>query len=376
MIYLDNAATTFPKPEQVYKAAERSMRTKGGNPGRSGHALSASAMEEVYACREKIARFFGGVPENAVFTLNATYALNMAINSLYRGGEVIISNIDHNAALRPVNAVTGGRYRIFDGIGSRDSVLASFMSKLTPRTALAVCNHVSNLCGVTLPVDEIGKICRARGIRLIVDVSQSAGIKSIDIKKMQADAICAPAHKGLYGIMGCGFVLFSDKYRESADMLSEFVRGGNGVNSYEPTMPDFLPERFEAGTLPVPAISALSAGISEIERIGVMSIEKQEERLSRLLKNELMSIGGVKVYKPELGGGTVLFNVDGMTPEEVTEQLDSAGICVRGGLHCCPLGHKALNTGKNGAVRASFSIFNTERDVRVLVDRIYKIKMG
>lgn len=210
MIYLDNAATTFPKPGAVYRALDICARRHGGNPGRGSHRLSAAAAAEIFSCREAVAELFHGSPENVVLTLNATYALNLAINALFRsGGEIVISGIEHNAVLRPV-AATGAEYRIFDPSGGDDAAVSSFLSCLTPRTSLCVCNHVSNLCGLTLPVGRIGKICRERGIKFIIDASQSAGMRELDIGKCHADAVCAPGHKGLYGIQGSGFVLFSD----------------------------------------------------------------------------------------------------------------------------------------------------------------------
>lgn len=373
MIYLDNAATTYPKPEAVYRASDRCARLFGGNPGRGAHRLSSAAVREVYSCREAVARLFNGRPENAVLTLNATYAINMAINAMYRsGGEIIISGMEHNAVLRPVAAI-GAEYRVFDPLGGDDAAVSSFISCLSPRTSLCVCTHASNLCGVTLPIERIGAICRERGIKFIVDASQSAGMRELDIQTCCADAVCAPGHKGLYGIQGIGFALFSEKYADIAAELREYVFGGNGVASLETAMPDFLPERLEAGTLPTPAASALAAGIRWVSLHGIEWIGEHERYLGSRLTEGLRNIRGVTVYGAEYPGGTVLFNIDGVPSERVGEELDRHGICVRCGYHCCPLGHRILGTPKGGAVRASFSALNTERDADGLLFNIDRI---
>ncbi len=370
MIYLDNAATTFPKPKSVMAAVHDTIRLYGGNPGRSSHYLSRRAAGIVYETREEIASLFGGQPENVVFTLNATYALNIAINALRKkGGLVLISNFEHNAVLRPVAA--GGEYEVFDASGSDDEVISAFTSALSFKPSLVVCNHISNLCGKILPVERIGRICYDNGIPFIIDASQSAGRRSVSLRDTFADAVCAPGHKGLYGTQGSGFVIFADKYRDSASGLFPFVHGGNGVNSLEPFMPDFLPERYEGGTLPTPAIAALGAGIKEVKRIGLQNIEYVENALGRRLTEGLKEIEGVTVYG-DYGGGTVLFNVDGVQSEAVAHQLDRNGIFVRAGYHCCPLGHSTLKTPQGGAVRASFSVYNTKYDIDRLLLSLYK----
>ncbi len=370
MIYLDNAATTFPKPKSVMVAVHEAIRIYGGNPGRSSHYLSRHAARIVYETREEIASLFDGQPENVVFTLNATYALNIAINALRKkGGLVLISNFEHNAVLRPV--AYGGEYEVFDASGDDDEVITAFTSALSFKPSLVVCNHISNLCGKVLPVERIGRICYDNGIPFIIDASQSAGRKSLSLRDTFADAICAPGHKGLYGTQGSGFVIFADKYRDSASGLFPFIHGGNGVNSLESFMPDFLPERYEGGTLPTPAIAALGAGIREVKRLTVSRIESAENELGRLLVEGLSDIKGVTVYG-DYGGGTVLFNVDGVPSEAVAYQLDRNGIFVRAGYHCCPLGHSTLNTPQGGAVRASVSIYNTKYDVDRLLNVLNK----
>jgi selenocysteine lyase/cysteine desulfurase len=370
MIYLDNAATTFPKPRSVTIAFNNAIRLYGGNPGRSSHYLSRQASRMVFETREEVASLFEGQPENVVFTLNATYALNIAINALRKkGGLVLMSNFEHNAVLRPV--AYGGEYELFDASGTDDEVITAFTSALSFKPSLVVCNHASNLCGKVLPVERIGKLCHENGIPFIIDASQSAGRRSLSLHDTLADAICAPGHKGLYGTQGSGFVIFADKYRDSASMLFPFVHGGNGVNSLEAFMPDFLPERFEGGTLPTPAIAALCAGIKEIKRITIPNIEYLENSLGRRLTEGLSVIKGITVYG-NYGGGTVLFNVDGVSSESLAHQLDENGICVRAGYHCCPLGHSTLKTPRGGAVRASVSAYNTKYDIDRLLSALNK----
>lgn len=370
MIYLDNAATTFPKPRGVMAAVYDAIRLYGGNPGRSSHYLSRQAARIVYETREEVASLFDGQPENVVFTLNATYALNIAINALRpKNGLVLISNFEHNAVLRPVAA--GGEYEVFDASGSDDEVITSFTAALAFKPTLVVCNHASNLCGRIIPVEKIGRICRDNGIPFIIDASQSAGRRSVSLKDTFADAICAPGHKGLFGTQGSGFVIFADKYRESASGLLPFVHGGNGVNSLEPFMPDFLPERYEGGTLPTPAIAALGVGIREVKRLTLSHIECLENELGKELAEGLSVIKGVTLYG-DYGGGTVLFNLDGVPSEALARELERHAIFVRAGYHCCPLGHSTLKTPPGGAVRASFSVFNTKHDVDRLLFALSK----
>lgn len=368
MIYLDNAATTYPKPESVYEAANRCARFYGGNPGRSSHRLAYEASQRIYECREAVASLFGGRPEHVVFTQNATYALNLAITAFLRpGGTALISSIEHNAVLRPIAARRDCRYEVFRASGSEKEILTSFRKKLERRPTLVVCNHVSNLCGLCLPVEKMGLLCHQKGIPFVIDASQSAGHRRLLLSECYADAICAPGHKGLYGLQGCGFALFADKYIDRAGKLRLFVSGGNGVNSLETSMPDFLPERYEAGTLPTPAIASLHAGIREIQRIGVDAIASHEEKLGRELIDGLSAMRGVTVYGGEYGGGTVSFALSAMPPEALGEFLDARGIAVRSGYHCSPLGHQTLGTPVGGAVRASFSMYNRRSDVEVLL---------
>ncbi len=378
VIYLDNAATTFPKPQKVLSEVMRCMKVYCGNPGRGGHRMSLMASEKVYECRTLVSDLYhSSVPENVIFTQNTTSALNTAIKAFAgRGDHIVISSLEHNSSFRPVVTLSrrGCRYSIFDASTSDpDVIIRNIRSVITPSTRLIVTTHLSNICGIRMPVEAIGRFCRERGINYIVDAAQSAGSLDIDINRAGIDAICAPGHKGLYGPQGSGFILFSDKYSEErrSAMLSTFMEGGNGVNSYEDHMPDFLPERFEAGTLSTPAIAGLAEGIKVVNKIGINEIADHANRLRRRLTEMLLNTNGFTVYMPyEDCGGTVLFNIDGKNPADVASALNNAGICVRSGYHCCPLGHETLMTGEEGAIRVSFSIFNTSSEIEQLYKNV------
>ncbi len=380
MIYLDNAATTFPKPLVVTDAVSECLSDYCGNPGRAGHALSVRAAEAVYSCREVIAALFGSdCPENVVFSVNATGALNLALHGMLRGGDhVLISGIEHNAVLRPVHAMLGEgvTYSVYPASPDPDEVIRGLEKRLRPDTRLVVACHASNICGIVLPLAEIGAFCEKHRLRFVADVSQSAGKIPIDLGKIRADAVCAPGHKGLYGPPGVGFVLFGDKYRgENGKKLRPLLSGGSGSRSKEAEMPPFLPERLEAGTLPLPAIAGLEAGIRAVAAIGPERLAEYEGELAAKSADGLGDIPGVRVWLPGLvrENGIVLFTADGIPPEEVARRLDGRGICVRAGYHCAPLAHKTVGTPEGGAVRASFSMYNTENDVTALLEAMKEI---
>ena len=380
MIYLDNAATTFPKPRVVVDAAAECLSDACGNPGRAGHALSVRAAEVVYSCREAVAEFFGSdAPENVVFAENATGALNLALHGMLRRGDhVLISGIEHNAVLRPVHAMLaeGVTYSVYPASSDPAAVIRELERRLRPDTRLVVACHASNICGIVLPLAEIGAFCEKHRLRFIVDASQSAGKLPVNIGQIRADAICAPGHKGLYGPPGVGFALFGDRYRgENGKKLRPLLSGGSGSRSLEPDMPPFLPDRLEAGTLPLPAIAGLEAGIRAVSSIGPERLAEYEGELAGEAAGRLSAIPGIRVWLPEFAGknGILLFTADGIPPEEIAAKLDERGICVRAGYHCAPLAHRTVGTPKGGGVRASFSMYNTESDVAALCKAVKEI---
>ncbi len=366
MIYFDNAATSFPKPAAVPFEMSRCIKNYCGNPGRSSHKLSLEAATKIYECRSLIAELFGSdTPENVVFTYNTTYALNMAVKSvLKKGDHVLISDLEHNSVLRPVAVLKAKGmidYDIFPAAErTKEEIISGIKKLIKQNTKALICTHVSNVCGIVLPIEEIGTLCKNAGIIFILDAAQSAGIYDIDVKKMNIDILCAPGHKGLLGPQGTGFAIFADELE-----LDSFIEGGNGVNSLEEEMPDFLPERFEAGTLSTPCIAGLGEGIKYINSLGLEEIRRREHALSLRLANILQNTKGVTLYAPYAVGNTLLFNIDGMSSNKTAAEFDRAGICLRSGFHCSPLAHAALGTGDNGAVRASLGIFNRAEEIDV-----------
>lgn len=380
-IYFDNAATTWPKPSSVAEEMVRALNEYGGNPGRSGHRLSLKATEEIFKCREAICDLLGSAhPENVVFTCSDTMALNLAIKALVRCEDhILLSNIEHNSVLRPVEALgrIGVSYSVFNVFpdGSEARVLASIAENLKPKTRIVIVSHRSNVCGITMPLEAIGRFCKEHGLIFIVDAAQSVGLLSLNIEQIGADVICAPGHKGLYGPQGIGFALFSEKYAgDVSELLDTYVEGGNGVDSLDPMMPRYLPERYEAGTLSTPCIAGLRYGIEFVRDRGMEELEACESGLYRRLRELLCNTRKIKVYLPNQEHSSVLlFNASGCKAGELADALDQRMICVRSGFHCSPLAHHALGTGADGAIRVSFGAFNKVREVDMFYHALREI---
>ena len=368
MIYLDKAATSFPKPETVYLEAERVMRECGGNPGRGSHALALAAAEEIYRCREAVAELLCGDPERVVLTPNATAALNLTLKGLLRSGDhVLTSALSHNSVRRPLHdlaemGVSVEEYPVFP---RGESVAAVIGRMIRPNTRAVEVTVRSNIVSAGLPLGEIAALCKRRGILLVVDASQGAGAMPLSIRDLGRAVICAPGHKGLYGLPGSGFALFSKEI--DPKQVHPLLSGGSGLRSVDPEMPDVFPERLEAGTLNAPAAASLRAGIEAVRKVGIAEIEHRERLLRRRAVAILAGMRRVQVYLPHADEGSiVLFSVHGRSAAEVGEHLDRRGIAVRTGLHCAPGAHRLLGTPEGGAVRASFGMFNTEADVIAL----------
>ena len=373
MIYLDNAATTFPKPTSVYEEMCRCIQKYCGNPGRSAHKLSQKSSEKIFECRTLLAEMFNAEVENIVFTYNTTYALNIAIKALVKeNSHVLISDIEHNSVLRPIHALNESlhcSYSIFSTNGNDEDILCDIFAKIRSNTSLLVCTHKSNIGCRQLPIDIIGKLCRNKGIKFIVDGAQSAGLYKIDVKNMCIDALCIPGHKSLYGPQGVGSVIFGD-----LESGRTFIEGGTGINSLELEMPDFLPERYEGGTLSTPSIVGLAEGIKWLNKLGIDKVRMHEEGLYLLLKDLLHLNENIKIYEMNpYAGNTLLFNINSLSSAYVASELNKRDIYVRSGFQCSPLAHKILNTGDGGAVRVSFSVFNTQKDVYSLYDALCEI---
>lgn len=342
------------------------MKKCGGNPGRGSHRLAMAASDVVYELRECAADFFNADPENVVITGNATHSLNMAIRGLVGDGEgVLISDLEHNSVLRCVEYMKkrhGVSYEIFSSDGD---VIENIRRKIGGKSAV-ICLHSSNIVNKTLPIEKIGKLCLAEGVKFIVDASQSAGVIDIDIEKNNINALCLPGHKGLLGPQGIGLAIFSDN-----TLPETFMYGGSGVNSKEITMPDFLPDRLEAGTVPTPCAAGLTAGIKYVSRLGLDNIREHEKKLADMLYDAFSDDDKIEIYG-ERGGGLFLFNVRDIPSTETAAYLDSAGIATRAGLHCAPLAHLTLKTPESGAVRASVGVMNTEKEIAYFVDVLKK----
>lgn len=370
-IYLDNAATTWPKPDTVIRAVSDAMRRSGGNPGRGSHRLSAAAAELVYDCRTAAAELFGGDPERVVFTVNATHALNCAVKGLAEPGcHILLDNYAHNAVYRPVKALADAglaEFDLYDASGDDEEVLGNIRRLLRPETRIVLATHQSNICSRVLPVEKIGQFCTQYGLHFIVDASQSAGHLPIDLEKMHITALCLPGHKGLFGPMGTGLLLSAPDVR-----FGTLIEGGAGIHSLDPTMPEELPERLEAGTLPLPAIAGLLAGIRYVRRIGTEEIHLHECTLAAELTRRLHELPGAAVYGESIGP-VVGFTLDGFSPAEIGAHLASRGICVRTGYHCAPLAHRTAGSYESGSVRAGFSWFNKMSDVRALADALEEL---
>ncbi len=370
MIYLDNAATTFPKPQCVIEEMAKCLKKYCGNPGRSSHSLSIKSAEMIYETRELLASLFDSDAENVIFTYNTTYALNIAIKSLLKySTHVLISDIEHNSVLRPVHSLSNQKlcsYDIFKTSGTEDDIIESINNQIKSNTKMLICTHVSNVGERLLPIKKIGQLCKDRGITFIVDAAQSAGIHNISVKNMNIDALCIPGHKGLYGPQGVGAIIF----RENIIGRSVF-EGGTGINSLEFNMPDFLPEAYEAGTLATPAIVGLNAALKWLESVEISKIKAHEENLYNILYDLLKTNNKVTVYKMNnYPGNTLSFNINGFSSSYVANELNKRDICVRSGFHCSPLAHKILETSDNGAVRIGIGVFNNKNDIYNAYDAI------
>ena len=353
MIYFDSAATTLEKPPSVPAAAARAM-TRLASPGRGGHRASRAAVELVYQMREQAARLFHVSDlENVVLTSSATHGLNIAIRSLVKeGGSVVISGYEHNAVTRPLQAISGVTVKVAAGpLFDADGVYAAFEREITRPVDAVICNHVSNVFGFIQPVERIARLCRERGVPLIVDASQSAGILTVDMEGWGAAFIAMPGHKGLYGPQGTGLLLCGG---EAAPLLF----GGTGSLSARQEMPDFLPDRLEAGTQNVCGAAGLLAGMRFVTGKGIDKIHACERGLAQRMMDRLERIPGVTVFRGQDQSGLFSITVDGLDCEVVAEELARRDVAVRSGLHCAPLAHRSAGTADTGTVRFSFSAFN------------------
>ena len=364
MIYLDNGATSFHKPVQVRRAMLDAM-IRCANPGRGGYRAAMEAANEVFRCRETAGRMFGCTPEQVVFTSNCTHGLNIAIRTLVKpGANVVISGFEHNAVTRTLYGLgavvhTAGR-KLFDW----DDILRQFDAALNTRPDAAVFTHVSNVFGYILPVAEMAGMCRARGIPFVVDAAQSAGCLPVSLEALGADFIAMPGHKGLLGPQGTGLLLCG---REPEPLLT----GGTGSESVRQEMPEFTPDRAEAGTLNAPGIAGLRAEMEYVEQVGTDRSLSRECQCARRCAEELEKLG-MQVFYGAHQAGTVSFR-PGMDCEAAAQILSRRGIAVRAGLHCAPLAHESAGTLETGTVRVSFGHDASPRQLRLLAEAASKL---
>ncbi len=378
MLYFDNAATSFPKPFSVRKSFEHAMLYYGANPGRSGHRMGMETSRMIYACREKAASLFGlSNSENVVFTKNCTEAINTVLMSTaFYGGEVIISDLEHNSVLRPLYELKNrGVISFFVAEtyeNDPEKTVKSYEDLITENTKLIVATAASNVFGIKLPIEMLGKLAFEHGIPFMVDAAQTAGAQKINADKININFLCAPGHKGLLGPMGTGLLL-----TKKPELLTPMLYGGTGSYSLVPAQPEELPDMLESGTLNTPGICALSAGIDEVLKRGEENIAEKEAELAKFIYEELGKIPEITLYtqKPEkeTHSPTLSFNLKDFTGEETAALLSEQDIAVRGGFHCSSLAHYKMGTENRGTCRISVGYSNSFSECEKLIKIIHSL---
>jgi len=376
MIYLDNGATTFPKPESVYESVMDCMKNYGANPGRGSHKLSMRALSEIYETRENLAKLFNiENPMNIIFTSNATEALNLAIKGFLKSGDhLITTSIEHNSVIRPIKAL--------ESIGIENTIVEcdkegflnidDLENAIKQNTKLIVTTHSSNVCGSIIDIKKVGELCKKYHITYLVDASQTAGVYDIDVKDYNIDMLACAGHKNLFGPQGSGILYVNDNIK-----LDELKQGGTGSSSLELFQPDVYPDKYESGTPNTPAIAGLNAGVKFILSEGIENIRKKEEELCKYMINKLLEIKDVKIYgslDSKKRTAVIPINIGNLDSGEVSFLLDSEyDICTRPGIHCSPLCHQTLGSLNQGAVRFSIGYFNTKDDIDKTIEALKEI---
>lgn len=376
MIYLDNAATSWPKPEEVYRTLDEFARRFAGNPGRSGHRMAVESEKRIQDARAAVAQLLNCTPESIVFTLNATDALNIAIKGVVREGmHVITSETEHNSINRPLVRLANEGFITLTklrpnsaGVVEPDELRKAIM----PKTRMLAITHCSNVLGVVNPIEEYAAIARERGIVTLIDASQSVGVVDIDVQKTPVDMLAAPGHKNLFGPMGTGIL-----YVRPGMNVSFFREGGTGLHSEIELHPEVMPFRLEGGTPNAHGLAGLGAGVRFILEKTTRVIRQHEQRLALSFAAKVREIKGVTVYSardPQRQIGPVSIRIKGAPPAEVGAIMDQKfEIACRPGLHCAPGTHKFLGTFPEGTVRFSFGFFNSEKDVDAAADAVAQI---
>ena len=379
MIYLDHAATSWPKPPEVIRAMADYLESAGGNPGRSGHSLSIEAGRIIYAAREAVAELFHAPdPLRVIFTLNATHAINLALCGLLRPGDhVVTSGIEHNSVMRPLRALENRGVRITVVACNTDGSLdpARVAAAITPRTRMVAITHASNVTGTILPVREVAEAAHNAGALLLLDAAQTAGVLPIDVQAMGIDLLAFTGHKGLQGPPGTGGLVIGE--RVSIGQMEPLVRGGTGSRSEHEFQPEDVPDKFEGGTANGSGIAGLGAGVRRILSRGVNAIRSHEIELTRVLLEGLRAIPGITMYgvgNPSACTAVVSFTMRGRRVSEIGLQLDEEyGIMCRVGLHCAPAAHRTIGTFPEGTVRLAAGISTDSGEIRAAVDAVAEI---
>lgn len=376
MVYFDNAATTYPKPDIVYERIMTAMKDYGANPGRSGHKMALKASRGIFETRELIGKLFNiSNPLNIILTFNATESLNLGIKGLLKPGDhVITTSMEHNSVLRPIKYME--QFGIENTIVKCDNKgrlkVSDIEKSIKNNTKLIVNTHVSNLTGTIMPVADIGKIARDKGIVYMVDAAQSAGVYDIDVEEMNIDLLAFPGHKGLLGPQGTGGLYI----RDNIDLTGLF-QGGTGSASHSLYQPNIFPDKYESGTTNAPGLIGLGAGIKFILEKEIENIRNYEEDLTKHFIEEASKIDGIILYGPcnvKNQGAVVSLNIKDADSSEVSYILDEEyDIAVRPGLHCAPLAHETIGTLEQGVVRFSFGIFNTHDEIEYAIKALKEI---
>ncbi|NFH70037.1 aminotransferase class V-fold PLP-dependent enzyme [Clostridium botulinum] len=377
-VYLDNSATTFPKPKQVVDAMYNYMINIGGNSGRGNYSNSMQSNKLVYNARETVCTFFGfNSSQNVIFTNNVTTSLNTLIKGMLKSGDhVITSSMEHNSVVRPLFYAKENLNVELDIVNANKLGFINptdIENKIKPNTKLIILTQASNVTGSIQDLKSVGEICKRNNIFFIVDSSQGAGVINLNMKEINANAVCFTGHKSLLGPQGIGGFILDDKLNNSCNSL---IQGGTGSSSYSLFQPDFLPDKFESGTLNMPGIIGLAEGIKYINSVGINNIYEHNNHLLKHLLQGLLNIDNLTVYGDKTGNNSttcVSININNLDPSETGYYLECNNIKTRTGLHCAPLAHKTISTYPNGTVRLSISHFTSIEEIDYTLNILNKI---
>lgn len=377
MIYFDNAATTWPKPKEVFRAMKRCMQEAGANPGRSGHQMAIKAARIIYNTRETLANLFGiKDSKNIIFTLNATDAINLGIKGLLKEGDhVITTSMEHNSVIRPLIHLSQGNYisvTIVNCNSQGELNTDDIKKAIKKNTKLIVITHASNVTGNLMPIGKVGKIAKENNITFMVDAAQTAGTCEILVEKLNIDLLAFTGHKSLLGPQGTGGLYI----REGLE-IEPSRQGGTGSNSESESHPNFLPDKFESGTPNTVGLAGLGAGVEFIQKKGIKNIFEYKKDLTNYLIDKLQEIDEINLYgllSKDMQIPLVSFNVNKIEPSEVSYILDQAfNIMSRAGLHCAPCAHRTIKTFPSGTIRFSLGYFNTKEEVDISIQALKHI---